>query len=100
MYVAMNRFKIKNGKENAFEEIWRGRDSHLKNVPGFREFRLLKGDAENDFTLYASHTIWNSRKEFLAWTKSEAFRKAHKGAGEQNEIYLGHPKFEGFEAIL
>ncbi|MGY8976310.1 MAG: antibiotic biosynthesis monooxygenase family protein, partial [Alphaproteobacteria bacterium] len=43
---------------------------------------------------------WNSRKDFEAWTKSEAFRKAHKGAGQHGEIYLGHPEFEGFEVII
>lgn len=62
MYIAMNRFQIKHGKEAVFEEIWRNRNTHLKNVPGFVEFHLLKGDTENDFTLYASHTIWHSKK--------------------------------------
>tara|TARA_B100000902_G_scaffold386502_1_gene429249 strand:- start:283 stop:585 length:303 start_codon:yes stop_codon:yes gene_type:complete len=100
MYIAMNRFQIKHGKESVFENIWRNRDTHLKNVPGFVEFHLLKGDTENNFTLYASHTIWDSKKNFIAWTKSEEFRKAHQGAGSNSEIYQGHPKFEGFDAVL
>ena len=41
MYIAMNRFKIKNGKEDTFEEIWKNRDMHLKNVPGFMKFHSL-----------------------------------------------------------
>jgi hypothetical protein len=32
-----------------------------------------------------------------AWTKSEAFRAAHSGAGENKPLYLDHPQFEGFE---
>jgi hypothetical protein len=28
--------------EEAFEKVWLSRDSHLANVPGFVEFRLLK----------------------------------------------------------
>tara|TARA_X000000368_G_C22873914_1_gene642168 strand:+ start:409 stop:711 length:303 start_codon:yes stop_codon:yes gene_type:complete len=100
MYIAMNRFKIKNGKEDTFEEIWKNRDTHLKKVPGFMDFHLLKGETENDYTLYASHTIWESKNDFVAWTKSEEFRKAHQGAGKHNDIYMSHPKFEGFETVL
>ena len=35
MYIAMNRFKIVLGREIEFENIWRQRDTHLKDVPGF-----------------------------------------------------------------
>ena len=36
---------------------------------------------------------------FEAWTKSEEFRKAHANASDSStgSLYLGHPKFEGFE---
>ena len=39
MYIAMNRFKIVIGKETQFEDIWRNRDSHLKNVPFWQDPR-------------------------------------------------------------
>ena len=100
MFLAMNRFKIKVGNEELFEKIWRERDSHLEEVPGFLEFSLMRGDSNEEFTLFASHTIWSSRDDFSNWTKSEAFRRAHSGAGEHNDIYLGHPEFEGFEVII
>ena len=99
MFIAMNRFKIIPGKELDFEEIWRNRDTHLKNVDGFREFHLVKGAAGEDHTLYASHTIWESEEYFECWTKSEAFRDAHKNAGQHSNLYLGHPIFEGFEVV-
>ncbi len=99
MFIAMNRFKIKRGQESAFEAVWRERDSHLKEVPGFQEFHLLRGPEAEDYTLYASHTIWVSRDRFEDWTQSEAFRKAHSQAGETRDIYLGHPNFEGFEVV-
>ena len=100
MYIAMNRFKIVNGQEAVFEDLWYSRDSHLKNVPGFVSFNLLKGATEDEFTLYASHSMWNSKEDFSNWTKSEAFRSAHKNAGGHSKIYLGHPVFEGFEIIM
>lgn len=100
MFIAMNRFRIVKGEEEAFEQVWRERDRHLEEVPGYREFQLLKGPEEEDHTLYASHTVWESRAAFEAWTKSDAFRKAHAGAGDRRAMYLGHPVFEGFEVVL
>ena len=100
MYIAMNRFRIIPGSEDAFETVWRNRDSHLKTVPGFLEFQLLRGPNHADHTLYASHSLWQSRADFEAWTRSEAFRAAHRGAGGTKPLYLGPPEFEGFETVL
>ena len=36
MFIAMNRFKVKLGEEKNFEDIWRNRDTHLNQVPGFK----------------------------------------------------------------
>lgn len=99
MFIAMNRFRIVKGRESNFERIWAERDSHLDEVPGFMNFDLLRGPEADDHTLYASHSAWQSREAFEAWTKSEAFRKAHAGAGSAKDIYLGHPEFEGFETV-
>lgn len=100
MFIAMNRFKVQLGSEPEFERVWRERDSHLDKVPGFVEFRLLKGPQREDHTLYSSHTVWRTKADFEAWTKSEAFRAAHARAGENKPLYLGHPEFEGFESVL
>jgi len=97
MFIAMNRFRVRKGSEDAFEAVWLNRDTHLEKVPGFVEFRLLKGPQTEDYTLYASHSTWRSRAAFDAWTKSEAFRAAHARAGENKPLYLDHPQFEGFE---
>ena len=100
MYIAMNRFKIVPGKEEDFEEVWATRDTHLDQVPGYVEFRLLRGPAHEDHTLYASHTIWESEAAFRDWTRSEAFKAAHRNAGDNRGLYLGHPQFEGFQVTL
>ena len=73
MYIAMNRFRIAPGREEDFLEVWRNRDSHLDEVP---------------------------EEAFRAWTKSDAFRKAHANAKAPEGIYLGPPKFEGYEVVL
>ena len=75
-------------------------DSYLDEVPGFGEFHLLRGPANDEYTLYSSHSTWDSREAFTAWTDSEAFRKAHSQARAPEGTYLSHPEFEGFEVIL
>ncbi|WP_137391732.1 antibiotic biosynthesis monooxygenase family protein [Rhodoligotrophos defluvii] len=99
MFIAMNRFKVAKGSEADFEHVWKSRDTHLHEVPGFVEFHLLKGPVREDHTLYSSHTIWQDKAAFEGWTKSEAFRKAHQDAGTRKPLYLGHPEFEGFEVV-
>ena len=100
MFIAMNRFRIARGREDDFEELWRKRESHLDEVPGFRTFHLLKGPVDEEAALYASHTVWEDRAAFLAWTESESFRAAHANARAPKGTYLGHPVFEGFEVVL
>ena len=99
MFIAMNRFKVVLGSEAEFEQVWMTRETHLREVPGFSEFHLLRGPQRDDHVLYASHTVWRSRADFEAWTRSEAFRLAHRSAGDNKPLYLGHPEFEGFDVI-
>jgi heme-degrading monooxygenase HmoA len=102
MYIAMNRFRVVPGYEEAFEAIWRGRQGRLAELPGYLEFHMLKGPKAEDHTLYASHTVWETFEDFQAWTKSEQFRAAHANAGNNRSKveYLSGPHFEGFEVII
>ena len=112
MFIAMNRFQIALGYEEGFETIWRERETYLEQVPGFVSFALLRGNTfENAgvedigsgvpaHTLYASHTVWESRTHFDDWTQSDHFRKAHAQASAPKGTYLGHPNLELFEGVL
>lgn len=100
MFIAMNRFRVARGMEAEFIEIWRSRESYLDTVPGFRQFNLLQGPSADDHTLFASHSVWDSRQAFEDWTRSEAFRKAHGGAGSTKQIYVGPPQLELFNAVI
>ena len=99
MFLAMNRFQIARGYEEGFETIWRERDSYLSEVPGFKTFQLLKGPQTDEYTLYASHSVWEDRAAFDAWTESENFRKAHAQASAPKGTYLGHPNLELFDSV-
>ncbi|GAB2181991.1 antibiotic biosynthesis monooxygenase [Denitratisoma sp. agr-D3] len=101
MFLAMNRFRIAAGREQEFIDHWRQRNSYLHEVPGFQQFHLLQGPSNGEFTLFASHTQWESEAAFEAWTQSEAFRKAHANAGASaRELYLGPPQLELFSSVL
>ena len=100
MFLAMNRFKIAHGFEEGFEKVWRERDSFLSEVPGFKTFSLMKGPVSDDYVLYASHSVWESKEAFVAWTESDAFRNAHAQTSAPKGTYLGHPELETFETVL
>jgi len=99
MFLTMNRFRVKEGQEEAFEQVWKSRDSHLKTVEGFVSFHLMKGEVDAGVRLYASHTMWRDKAAFEGWTKSEAFRAAHKGAKSSAEMYDGPPVLEVFDSV-
>ncbi len=98
-FIAMNRFRVLKGSEAAFEQVWLSREIHLHTVSGFVEFHLLRGPQGEEHTLYSSHTVWRSKADFEAWTRSEAFRASHRNAGGHKPLYDGHPQFEGFEVL-
>ena len=101
MYIAMNRFKIGIGSEDAFEKMWKTRESRLDSMPGFQSFNLLRGKTTDTHTLFATYTVWESESAFTAWTESDAFKQSHtRGGGNASIEYMGHPEFEGFETII
>ena len=53
MFIAMNRFKVLADAAAEFERVWTTRDTHLRAVPGFVEFHLLRGPVREDHVLYA-----------------------------------------------
>lgn len=102
MFIAMNRFRIGAGHEEAFERRWRERNSRLAEVPGFERFWLLRGAALPDGGAeFVSMSQWADQAAFVAWTESEAFRKVHGSGGPPpSGMYLGGPQFTGYEVAL
>jgi len=98
MYIAMNQFRVRAEQAEAFERAWRDRDSYLHEVPGFREFHLLRGPVEDGVAIYSSHAVWQDEASFRAWTTSEQFRKAHARAS-LGDMLLGPPKLTGWTAV-
>ena len=96
----MNQFSVNDSRHLEFEEVWKKRERFLREMKGFLAFHLLQGEPQDGIRTYISHSSWNSKEEFLAWTESEQFRKAHAGARTPPGIIVGPPKFSGYEVIL
>ena len=96
MFVAMNRFKVKEGQGEKFEQIWRERESYLGGVAGFVRFALLKADAPGE---YISHSTWRDRDAFIAWTQSPAFAAGHR-QGSMMGVLEGPPAVALYEAVI
>ncbi len=96
MFIAMNRFTVAPGKGEEFEQVWRSRDTYLRDVPGIIRFALLRGDVDNE---YISHSTWASRDAFIAWTQSAAFTAGHR-QGSLAGILAGPPQIRTYEAVL
>ena len=94
-YIAMNRFEVVSGKEEAFEDVWRNRQSYLDEVPGFIEFHLLKGEDG----VYLSHALWADEASFKAWTESESFRAAH-ASGASRGMLKGPPQLGLYHVVI
>ena len=71
--------------------------SVFAEMPGLISKHWL-GDKENQ--IYGGVYVWESKEAFIAWTESDAFRKAHAQASAPKGTYLGHPELETFESVL
>eukprot|EP00320_Phaeocystis_rex_P000982 CAMPEP_0119094822 /NCGR_PEP_ID=MMETSP1178-20130426/167523_1 /TAXON_ID=33656 /ORGANISM="unid sp, Strain CCMP2000" /LENGTH=303 /DNA_ID=CAMNT_0007078589 /DNA_START=23 /DNA_END=934 /DNA_ORIENTATION=+ len=82
-YVATNRFRVKKGREAAFEKRWADRQSRLGLLDGFRFFcmmrRVVGEQPPEDDINYISCTVWDDFSNFDAWKRGEAFKEAHGG---------------------
>ena len=96
MFVAMNTFKVNPERCGDFEDGWRSRESYLAGFKGFVQFALLKGDEPGD---YISHSTWESRADFMAWTESEAFKAAH-GRRSMQGVLMGPPQVRFYESVI
>jgi len=99
MFVTMNRFTIDPDHREDFENRFKQRAGLVDGEPGFIRNAVLR-PAENSSEQHIVMTLWESREAFLAWTKSESFRKAHVRAGQTpKEWFIAPTKLEMFEAV-
>lgn len=87
-YVAINVLTVPEGSRDTLEERFGARRGAVDTAPGFVSFELLRPVSGTDQYLVVTH--WASRKDFEAWTQSQAFRSGHRdGQAEQRPAATG-----------
>lgn len=98
MFVTMNRIPIRQGYEDVFAKRFRKRAGLVDQTPGFIRNMVLRPCDEDGCHIVL--TLWESKEAFLAWTKSEAFRKAHRKAEDAPKaMFLGPAQLETYEVV-
>jgi hypothetical protein len=95
MFIAMNRFKVPKGSEQAFEELWLSRETHLDGNPGFVVFHLREGPARIMYSIPRTRS-GNPRARSRPGRRRSPFAR---WAGSNKPLYLDHPEFEGFTVL-
>jgi len=86
-FVVQNRFRVRRGREAAFEKRWADRESRMGSLPGFRFFCMLRRvgrsgaapDGDDAEPNYVSCTVWQTIEDFNGWRTGDAFKEAHGG---------------------
>src|SRR3954467_9314143 len=99
MYIGSQHLRARPDAASDSEPSRCERQSYLSEVPGFQSFHLLRGAVEEGARVYASHTVWSDEAAFMAWTQSDAFRKAHAQGGKTVALLMGPPRFAGWESV-
>jgi len=105
MIVVSNRIPVAAGCEAAFEERFRDRAGLVEQHPGFVRMEILRpkpverhGSSMGGSAYYVVLTYWESEADFVRWTGSEDFRRAHANRPPQ-EMFAGPNVFELHEVI-
>ncbi len=103
MFIAINNLRAKPNRGDDLEARF-AEPRGLDEQPGFIGFELLKrtwapGDDDDSGEMhYLVVTRWRSMKDFIGWTKSDAFKQAHAGGRPDFLAGGGHPA--GYEVAL
>jgi len=77
MVVAISRFLVINGKEDAVAEAFRNRPRLVDHVPGFLGMETFtEGSRPGAFYLV---TRWTDEESYRVWHSSDAHKQSHKG---------------------
>lgn len=98
MITVMNRIFVAEEYADAFEGRFQERAGLVDGMPGFISNQVLRPVNPGD--PYIVLTFWESREQFEAWTRSDAFMKGHARSGTlPKEAFTGSNKLEVHQVI-
>jgi heme-degrading monooxygenase HmoA len=99
MITVANRIFVAPEYAEQFEEAFRKRAGLVDSMPGFISNQVLRPANSGD--PYIVLTLWNSRADFEAWTRSDAFVQGHAKSGSlPKEAFTQPNKLEVHEVVL
>jgi heme-degrading monooxygenase HmoA len=105
MIVVSNRIPVARGHEEAFEKRFEDRAGLVENHPGFIRLEILRptsvqmhGQPLGGSSYYVVLTYWQRKEDFVRWTESEDFGRAHMNRPPK-EMFAGPSVFEMHEVI-
>ena len=98
MITVANRIFVAAEYAEQFEEAFRQRAGLVDGMPGFISNQVLRPVNPGD--PYIVLTLWNTRRDFEAWIRSDAFTQGHARSGTlPKEAYTGPNKLEIHEVV-
>lgn len=98
MITVANRIYVRQEYAEAFEKRFRERAGLVDKMPGFISNRVLRPVNEGD--PYVVFTVWESRKDFMNWVRSDDFVKGHAQSGTlPKDAFSGPNVLEMHEVI-
>ena len=98
MITVANRIYVAPEYTEQFEEAFRKRAGLVDGMPGFISNQVLRPVTPED--PYIILTLWNNRKDFEAWIRSDAFMQGHAKSGTlPKEAYSAPNKLEVHEVV-
>ena len=99
MITVANRIYVSSEYAEQFEERFRQRAHLVDDRPGFQANLVLRPSKPDE--PYVVLSFWDSREDFEAWMKSDAFVKGHARSGSlPKEAFTGPSVLEVHEVIL
>jgi heme oxygenase (mycobilin-producing) len=76
-YVALSRFRVRNGMSPEVADAFRHRPHLVENAAGFVRMEVLT--PQDDATEFWLLTYWTDELSFRAWHRSHLYRESHAG---------------------
>lgn len=76
MFVALSKFKVANGMDQAVRDAFLARPHYVDSAPGFVRMEVIQPvEVAQEFWLI---TYWTKEAAFQHWHRSEAHQQSHR----------------------
>lgn len=96
-YVAISRFRVRNGMEEEVSAAFRERPHLVDGTPGFIRMDVLSPSEDgSEFWLV---TYWSDEASFRAWHHSHVYRESHAGIPKGLKLDPSATELRGFRYV-